>query len=200
MIETLRHIDRLLFHFINHDIANPVFDMLCPWFREKMTWIPFYVAAAYLVFRKYGAQKTLLLITLGAITILLSDQTSGIFKHLIHRLRPCNNPEMYVRLMIESCGVGYSFVSAHAANHFALATFVAFLVNGNKKVIALLYLWAASVALSQVYVGVHYPADVFAGAIVGIIAGLITGSIAGKFVIPGKVSNANIEYRTQNTE
>ena len=182
MIETLRHIDRAAFNFINHDIANSIFDTLCPWLREKMTWIPFYVAAAYLVFRKYGAKNTALLIVLGAVTILLSDQTSGIFKHLIHRLRPCNNPEMNVRLMIESCGVGFSFVSAHAANHFALATFMSFLVNRNKLLITLLYFWAVCIALSQVYVGVHYPADIIGGATIGILAGLITGSIAQIFL------------------
>jgi undecaprenyl-diphosphatase len=188
MIETLRHIDRVLFHFINHDIANSACDTLCPWLREKLTWIPFYIAAAYLIFRKYGWKKTLMLIVLVAGTILISDQTSGLVKHLVHRLRPCNNPELKddVRLLIESCGVGYSFVSAHAANHFAIATFISFLVTGNKKIIALLYIWAACVALSQVYVGVHYPADIFAGAIVGIIAGLITGDIARRFVLSRK--------------
>jgi undecaprenyl-diphosphatase len=188
MIETLRHIDRVLFHFINNDLANQVCDTLCPWLREKLTWIPFYAAAAYLIYRKYGWQKTLMLIVLVAATILISDQTSGIFKHLVHRLRPCNNPELKdgVRLMIESCGVGYSFVSAHAANHFAIATFISFLVNGNKKLIILLYIWAAAVALSQVYVGVHYPADIIGGAIVGIIAGLITGNIAKQFVLSRK--------------
>ena len=185
MIETLRHIDRAAFHFINHDMANNAMDTLCPWMREKLTWIPLYVAAAYLLFRKYGAQKTLMLIALGAATILLSDQTSNLFKHQVHRLRPCNNPELKdgVRLLIESCGVGYSFVSAHAANHFAIATFLSFLVSRNKQLITLLYFWAASVALSQVYVGVHYPADIVGGAFVGLVAGLITGALASRFVL-----------------
>ena len=89
---------------------------------------------------------------------------------------------MNARLMIESCGVGYSFVSAHAANHFALATFISFLVNRNNMLITLLYFWAACIALSQVYVGVHYPADIIGGAAIGIIAGLITGSIAQKLL------------------
>jgi len=198
MIETLRHIDRELFNMINHNMANPVCDMLCPWFREKLTWVPFYVAAAYLMFRKYGAQKTLLLIALGAATILISDQTSGVFKHFVHRLRPCNNPELKegVRLLIESCGVGYSFVSAHAANHFAIATFISFLVNGNKKIIVLLYCWAASVAFSQIYVGVHYPADIAGGAMVGIVAGLLTGAVARKFVLVSEKTILSPESRT----
>ena len=185
MIETLRHLDRAVFHFINHDMANNVLDILCPWMREKLTWIPFYVAAAFLSFRKFGAKRTLILIALGVITILLSDQTSNLLKHLVHRLRPCNNPEIKdgVRLMIDSCGVGYSFVSAHAANHFAIATLISFLISRKKALIALLYLWATSVAFAQVYVGVHYPADILGGAMVGLAAGLITGKLALRFVV-----------------
>ncbi len=184
MIESLRHIDRLLFHFINHDLANAVLDVLCPWLREKLTWIPLYLLIAYLLFKKYG-HKILWLSLLTVVTILLSDQTSGLFKHLVHRLRPCNNPELAdsIRHVVE-CGVGFSFVSAHAANHFALATFFSFLFMENKKWMAFLYLWASCIAFSQVYVGVHYPGDVLAGAIVGIMVGLITGNIAKRYVIP----------------
>ncbi len=185
MIETLRHIDRAVFHLINSDMANPVCDMLCPWLREKLTWVPFYMVAAYLIYRKYGLRNTLLLGVLMAATILVSDQTSNLFKFSVHRLRPCNSPGFKdgVRLLIETCGVGYSFVSAHAANHFAIATYFSFLVNGNKKIIAALYVWAGCVALSQVYVGVHYPLDITAGAMVGIAAGFVTGSLASRFVI-----------------
>ena len=43
----------------------------------------------------------------------------------------------------------------------------------------LLLLWAASIALGQVYVGVHYPLDIIAGAIIGSTLGYI-GSIIYK--------------------
>jgi len=56
-------------------------------------------------------------------------------------------------------------------------------MGGNKKWQVFLYLWASVIAFSQVYVGVHYPIDVLAGAIVGIVAGFITGNIAKRFVI-----------------
>jgi len=183
MIENLRHIDKALFHIINHDLANPVLDVLCPWFREKLMWIPLYLLIAFLLFRKYG-NRILWLGLLTVVTILISDQTSNIFKHLVHRLRPCNNPELADTIHhVVDCGVGFSFVSAHAANHFAIATFISFLMGGNKKWQVFLYLWASVIAFSQVYVGVHYPIDVLAGAIVGIVAGFITGNIAKRFVI-----------------
>ena len=183
MIDSFRHIDRILFHFINHDLANPVLDFLCPWMREKLIWIPLYLLIAFLVYKKHG-NKILWLGLLTVVTILISDQTSGVFKHLVHRLRPCNNPELADSIHhLVDCGVGFSFVSAHAANHFALATFFSFLLGGNKKWIAFLFIWASAIALSQVYVGVHYPTDVLGGAGVGVLAALITGNIAKRFVI-----------------
>jgi len=146
-------------------------------------WIPLYGLIAFVLYKKYG-NKILWLGLLTVVTIILSDQTSGIFKHFVHRLRPCNNTELADTIhRVVECGVGFSFVSAHAANHFAIATFLSFLMGGNKKWIAFLYLWASAIAFSQVYVGVHYPGDVFGGAVVGIMAGLITGSIAKRFVI-----------------
>jgi membrane-associated phospholipid phosphatase len=182
MLETIRHIDHSLFHVINQDMANGFFDFVCPVLREKLVWIPLYALIAFLLYRKYGL-KTLWLLAFGVLTIVLSDQGSNVFKHFVHRLRPCNNPEFASQMhKLVECGVGFSFVSAHAANHFALATFISFFVNGNKKMILLLYLWAASIAFSQVYVGVHFPADVFCGALLGILIGLITGNIAKRII------------------
>lgn len=164
-------------------MANPVLDLLCPWLREKLMWIPLYLLIAFLLFKKYGI-KTLWLAVLTVVTIILSDQTSNIFKHFVHRLRPCNNPELVdsIRHLVD-CGAGYSFISAHAANHFALATFFSFLFAGKRNWLVFFYVWASAIAFSQVYVGVHYPIDVIAGALVGIVVGLITGTIAKRYVI-----------------
>ncbi|MEZ4983676.1 MAG: phosphatase PAP2 family protein [Saprospiraceae bacterium] len=66
------------------------------------------------------------------------------------------------------CGGGYSFTSSHATNHFAVAFFL-FLTWGRlwKRWRWLLLLWAATIALGQVYVGVHYPLDITVGALLG---------------------------------
>lgn len=117
------------------------------------------------------------MIAFGAVTILLSDQTAAhIIKPLIHRLRPCNNPDLIseVRLVLAHCGNGFSFVSAHAANHFALAIYFN-ITFPKSKWNALFYVWATAISLSQVYVGIHFPADVFGGAMLGITIGAITG-------------------------
>jgi len=177
MIETLRNIDHNLFQFINHTLANPVFDVVCRILREKLVWIPAYAFAAWYFYTVYG-KRTIWLLLFAGITILLSDQlSSSVIKPLVHRIRPCNNPDINARLLLAYGGSGFSFVSSHAANHFALATFFSLLlpVQKRKLWIPVLFLWAASISFSQVYVGVHYPADVTAGALLGIAIGYFTG-------------------------
>lgn len=183
MIEQFIHIDQQIFHAINTGMANPVLDVLCPIFRNKLTWVPVYIVIAYLFYRWYGI-KALALLVLAGITITLSDQVSATFiKSYFHRLRPCNNVLMQARALVP-CGGGYSFVSSHAANHFALAMYISLVVpiHLHKKWAAVLFLWAALIAFSQIYVGVHYPADVTAGAILGILIGLATAFAGNKLM------------------
>ena len=68
-------------------------------------------------------RKAWILIILAALLILLTDTVSAqIIKPLVGRLRPCNEPEFKdsVKLLVQ-CGSGFSFLSAHATNHFGLA-------------------------------------------------------------------------------
>ncbi|RYD69937.1 MAG: phosphatase PAP2 family protein, partial [Sphingobacteriales bacterium] len=79
------------------------------------------------------------------------------------------------------CGSGYSFPSAHATNHFAIAIFLIFVFYSKwKPVLPLGLFWAFIISFSQIYVGVHYPVDTMVGALLGTTIGLITASIYKK--------------------
>lgn len=176
MIETLRQLDHQLFYLINHSLANPVLDFLCPVFRSKASMAFVYCLIAYGLYSQYPRQF-IKIATAGALAYLLTDQLSAhVIKSLVHRLRPCNNPAIGARLLLEHCGNGLSFVSAHAANTFGTATMVGIL-STNKKFGVAAVIWAAVVSFSQVYVGVHFPADVIGGALLGIATGCSIGYI-----------------------
>lgn len=175
MLDTLRHIDYSVFHFINHSLSNSVFDTLCPMLRNKLTWAPLYVLLAIAFYKRYG-NKVIWLVVFAAVTVIATDQiSSSLIKPLFHRLRPCNNPEANARLLLEYCGAGYSFVSSHAANHFGITVFLIPFLQRKLLFGSLLLFWASVVSFSQVYVGVHFPADVLVGGMLGsLIGGLLS--------------------------
>ena len=108
----------------------------------------------------------------------MSDyMSSEIVKKTVERIRPCNDVDFknFVRLLVP-CGSGFSFTSSHATNHFCLATLFSFFLNPlvlTKKrkifLIVICFFWAFLIGFAQVYVGVHYPTDIVAGAGLGIL-------------------------------
>lgn len=167
--------DHYLFFLINRTFANPVFDSVMPLLRDKLFWLPLY-AFIFSFLAINFKKKGLVIIVLLVLTVAISDQmTSSILKPLIHRLRPCNDPNLitYVRTIV-GCKPGLSFPSAHAANHFAVAVFLGliFLRKTNRVLIAGI-VWALSVSFAQIYIGVHYPTDIVAGALTGIFCAFL---------------------------
>jgi len=172
----LIQLDEQLFHLINSGMSNPFFDAIMPYWRSKYLWIPLYVFI--ISFLLINFKKAGLFVMMGLfLTIGVSDfVSSNVIKKTVKRVRPCNTELLTADMELRvHCGGGYSFTSSHATNHFALATFLTIVLGAFFKWIRIpLFLWAGSIAFGQIYVGVHYPLDVFIGAIVGILLGFIT--------------------------
>ncbi|MCS6935282.1 MAG: hypothetical protein NZM35_09070, partial [Chitinophagales bacterium] len=117
MLNLLRQIDLQIFHTIHFACANPAGDVIFPILREKLTWLPLYLILLFWSFRTFG-RNALWIIFFAVAAVIISDQLAAhVIKPLVHRLRPCRHPELknQVRMLV-TCGSGYSFVSAHAAN------------------------------------------------------------------------------------
>lgn len=176
MLEFFIYLDRSMFIFFNQVIANGFFDTIMPAITDWDKTIPGRIIIVIIVVGLLwkGGRTGRTVIFLLIPTIILSDQLNSSFlKNIFARPRPCHLIEgttiiENVRLLV-ACGSGYSFPSSHAVNSFAIATI--FTAHYNK------YWWifgiyATVVSFSRIYVGVHFPFDVVAGAIVGILCSL----------------------------
>ena len=104
----------------------------------------------------------------GVTGILLALQAAGWLKGLIHRPRPA---EVLETLVVLPGALGHSFPSGHTTGAFALAAFLAACWprwQGGWWTLAVLVGW------SRVYLGLHYPSDCLAGALLG--AGVVVGA------------------------
>lgn len=138
-------------------------------FSKSKVWIPLYLLIVICLLRKFGLQTGFKYVFLILIAVGLSDYlASGIMKPYFQRLRPCHDFLNEMKL-VGNCGGKYGFASSHAANSFALFFSVYKIFDKRSLPIFLLLAWAIIVSYSRIYLGVHFPADVFVGAFFGII-------------------------------
>lgn len=184
MLEFILQLDTDLFLFLN-EINSPFWDTIMHWVSHKFFWTPFYGFLVFLLFKKYGWKKTIVLTLLIITTFALCNTLSvEAFKNVFHRLRPCHNEEIsgLVHLVNDHCGGQWGFVSSHATNVFGLATVTTFFLSKKIKYFGvLIFFWAAIVSYSRIYLGVHYPLDIACGAFLGISIGTLVTAIAQKF-------------------
>jgi membrane-associated phospholipid phosphatase len=179
MLEELIKFDQNTFFIINHGLSNSFFDWLMPALRNRFFWTPLYLFIIIFFIRNYGKQGWIMIIFLGLTFGFTDFFSSSVIKPSVQRLRPCNDPEIKTTVKnIVACGSGYSFPSSHASNHFGLAVFLIMMFyNKWKQILPLGLFWAASISFAQIYVGVHYPIDILAGAILGGMIGHLMGTI-----------------------
>ncbi len=175
--------DELLFSLINGVWNHPVLDAVMPWWREKETWIPLYVILGVVLAWRFRFRVIYFMLAV-ALTVTVADTVSSkVIKPAVERLRPCNDPEVKpaVELRIR-CGPGFSFPSSHATNHFAVAAFFFVTLGGMYRIMRWpIFLWAATIAYGQVYVGVHYPLDVLTGGLLGLLIGWAVAAAYRRF-------------------
>lgn len=167
--------DTQIFLFFN-GMHTDYLDRFMIVFTGRFVWVPMYAALLYAVLRNCTARKAVATVFCIVLAIVLADQFCGhLLRPAVGRLRPANpdNPLSELAVIVNGYRGGtYGFPSCHAANSFALAVFTALLVR-SRRVAAFIIIWAVVNSYSRLYLGVHYPGDLFVGAVFGSIFGAL---------------------------
>jgi undecaprenyl-diphosphatase len=179
MIDQLLEYDTELFLFLNN-LGSDTWDALWLRITDKLTSIPLYAVLLFLLYKKYGLKSMLVFVIVVALMITFTDQITNVFKRGFQRPRPCGEAGLVdqMRFIAVRCGK-YGFFSGHSSNSMATAVFAGLMLRPYyKNLIFILLFWSAIVAYSRIYLGVHYPLDVFCGLTFGAISGFLFYKLA----------------------
>lgn len=180
--------DKQAMIFLNN-LGSSTFDPFWILVSEKWFWIPLYVIFLYFLYKNFNKKSLFYILLFVALGITASDQIANIFKFGFERLRPCHDPSLEGLLREVKCGGKFGFYSAHSSNSFFVATYLTILLGKKiKQLPYFLFVWAAIVAYSRVYLGMHFPGDIIIGAIMGILLALFFGTLAKKVIRKSEVT------------
>jgi undecaprenyl-diphosphatase len=172
MLETLNLLDTKLFLFLNH-INHPVMDKIMLFISYNF--IPSFLLISLFIFlsiKSFGRKAFIPFIFLIFVFGLCDSISSKGFKDNTKRLRPMHEPQIMNEVYTAGQGRGggkYGFVSSHATNSFGICFFIFLLFRKKYPKTKYLFLYASLVAYSRIYLGKHYPLDLFFGALLGIL-------------------------------
>lgn len=175
MLDYIKQIDTSLTLLLNGSNCTFV-DGIAITATSTIVWIPIAAVLLYLIIKKNKPFDSFLIVLGIGIAIFLADQmASGICKPYFCRLRPTHDPEIkhLIDIVNDYRGGKYGFFSSHAANTFAVASFLTYIFR-NYKTAILLYSWALLNCWTRIYLGVHYLGDILTGIVWGLLVGVCT--------------------------
>lgn len=193
-MEKIIEFDKELLLYLN-SFHHPSLDPVVLFLTHTFTWLPLYVLLLYLIIKNFKEDWWIFLLGI-ALTILLTDRiTSGFMKPFFERLRPSQEPSLagLVHLVDGYKGGKFGFASSHAANTFGTATFFFIVFKAARRYYAWLFLWAALLTYTRIYLGVHYPGDILVGGIIGVLAAIVSARFS--FWLKGKIDKRRSEKK-----
>lgn len=169
LFQSLMETDQTVFLYLN-GLYTSFGDYFMSSFSGKVIWAPMYASVLYVLLKNADWKVALYCLIAIVLTITFADQACATFiRPAVARLRPFSpdNPiSELVHLVNGKRSGSFSFPSCHAANSFGLAFMLMYLFR-NRWLTAFILIWAVINSYSRIYLGVHYPTDLLAGAIVG---------------------------------
>lgn len=150
---------------------------------NQLSWIPLYLLFLYLIFKTFGWKKAIGLVLLTALLVTFSDQFTVFLKNYFERLRPNRDPSINGVIRILKNNSSFSFVSGHATTSSAITLFMYLTLRKHYKYTILFFIWPILFSYSRMYIGVHFPLDVFMGAILGLLIGYLFYKISLRLLL-----------------
>ena len=158
------------------------------WLTNPWCSTPVYLFVIWRLFAGTGIRIGALRLAAVLITFAGTDAISSrVLKPGFERLRPSHNPALEGTLILHENEDGtlyrggrFGFVSSHAANTFGLASITLLLLGGSR--LRWLWIWAAAVSWTRIYLGVHYTGDIVFGAVFGIGFATATFTLFRRFL------------------
>jgi undecaprenyl-diphosphatase len=164
LLESIDRLDREAFLAVaghGGPEADAVFTLISSGWTALLVWL-----ALTLALRRSGTLVSWIWLAVTLVAAFgAADLVASALKTALERPRPCWALEGQFRL-VGACKGAFGLVSGHAATTWALFT-VFLRSRPGRWLAALALIWALAVSYSRVYLGVHYPGDVLAGAVVG---------------------------------
>lgn len=162
-----------IFYFINNSLSNPLLDFTMPQFTNLGGFVGLLVFCilAILICRHYSKEKYMEISKLCLYALLLSAGIVLCLKLGIVEDRPFKTLGHVHQLVVPT--EPNSFPSGHTSSTFSVVTVLADQLWQKKILVGVLIIFSLILAFSRVYCGVHYPLDVFVGAMVGILSGIL---------------------------
>lgn len=196
-LEVLKSFDEELFLFFN-GLHAPWLDLPMYILTHAWAWVPVFLWIGWQFWKHAVTSRQFAVLLMGlALTVSATDLSSyRLFKQQVKRYRPTHHlvigPKVHTVVDFsgnEYRGGKYGFVSSHAANFFGIAAFV-FFVLGRRRRHIWLFIWAGFVAYTRLYLGVHYPADLAAGALLGLALGWLLALVTTRFGLKAEVNKS----------
>ncbi len=184
IVDILRQLDEQLLLAIN-SMHTPFGDSFMSDFSGRIIWLGLYVAIFYALVRRFGWIRALVWGAGAGLVILFADQIcASVIRPVVERMRPSNldNPLSSLIHIVEGHRGGlYGFPSCHAANTIGAAIYLSLVFRRLRFTIFILA-WALVTCWSRMYLGVHYPGDLFVGGVIG-ASGAFLFYFAARYVI-----------------